>query len=721
MDSIQTIAVSETRSVDFGSGTTARLNLLDQEEEIELASHDGGVNKVIPLGWPQVEFITVGDDNRICAWSRNGILRCKMDGHASEVLRIWTKYWEYIVISLSRDNTLRIWDLRTGEETVSIPTSVPNAENILLSNTDAICFVEQQGTRIMNFSGEEIVNLKQQTEQINHCLRLHSGRWLTVRPGQHRLWSASGVLLHNFPNGFSLENGYMELSDGGFMAVDEMDNLIVTTVSGAVRARQASDPEAAKVAKNFFKSRNDAIARIRNPDVSVHPHHKNPIDPTTHFANEELEKLELSSEAEQRQRFMWEFFNRPNFDSLRTAFRRELNRSRACEEAMEERIWHQQQTLRNAWVGFCFPLTLLAGAGGVFYYWWTNNGWQETIGIIEAYRFGESFGSSFYVEAVKRLVWPVGIITSALWGLFQIRKRLKIRKQVEEGVKALKTIKPEVNYFASEIKDFRREVISQAPVMNDLSMYSGKKVSETIENVINNNLEKIAMDACGITREEIVFKDQESIKLRDWALIQDIPEHTRKKLSEHNLGSFWWTPEGEIIFAVQFIQFIFLTQDKLDVFTTFYDFITEKAVQKEAHAFYYRDVTNISKRDVDRKGTVKEFEATEIVLAVSSGKQIQLVVLNEGSVATLLDHVLEDEERNVHIRELKAKLAVTESNKTLSPADKEFEIRSIQVDLADLESRQGTGTTVSFNNKADEAIENIRRQVRDHKTNMQDA
>ncbi len=173
---------------------------------------------------------------------------------------------------------------------------------------------------------------------------------------------------------------------------------------------------------------------------------------------------------------------------------------------------------------------------------------------------------------------------------------------------------------------------------------------------------------------------------------------------------------------MQFIQFIFLTKDKIDVFTIYYDFITDKTVGKEAHTFYYKDVTNISKREVGRPATFTvdasgNFEATEIVMAVSSGQEIRLTVLNDDSLSSLKSMATDENAKTAAeiIAELEDELDEVRGDQSMNDNDKEEEINSLLGQIADVRAGDFGDEPSESIGKADEAIKNIRHQVQVHK------
>ena len=231
------------------------------------------------------------------------------------------------------------------------------------------------------------------------------------------------------------------------------------------------------------------------------------------------------------------------------------------------------------------------------------------------------------------------------------------------------------------------------------------------------------MNECGLDKDDIIYKDQEPIILPTFSLIQDKERRAQvaSKLVFENEYSFWPIKGGTLVSAVQFIQYTFLTKDKIDVFTTYYDFITNKAVGKEANAFYYKDVTNIAKKEVDRddfwEDKSKDISATEIVLSVASGEKIRLTILNEESLSKIHQQTKDVEtiSPEMLMQKLEDERISIEADDDLSAEEKEDELRVVDGRISEAKTSLFELDSSQASNKADEAIKNIRNQLQQHK------
>jgi len=694
----RTLVLSENyRRVIFGKGIRARIDVQDEHEEIDL-QHSSDVLAAVKLetghGSPR-QFLTVGADHVMVVWTFQGRHRLSLTGHTDRIEGVWELTDVDRVVSWSRDRTARVWNSRTGDEICRITTTIDSTRELLVASTEEfLCFMESVGARMVATDGTELALLRKQTALLKEIHHLDSGRWLTEGGGSFRLWSREGKLLQQLDRGFSFADGYLDLPDGRLLIADLADQLLLFDTDGTRLARRAADSQLSQRIRAFLRARKDAFTEMEaRPTYQHHEHLCSPIERPT-IAADELSELELSEATLKKNRPLWDFFNRPIFKSIKTAMRKEIEvADSARNEARRALDDHRSRATR--------ALRFRKISGVLFI--------GAVLGALLSYA-----GDSLPLTVVTAIV-AAGAGYSAI-------QQHRTGRAMREAATALQPIPPQADKLIDDIKAYRRRILSGIPVVNAPHLYYGREVQSAIAETIKNKLEPMALAECGLAREEVVFTGRQAIVLRDWALIQTNSPGA-DKISPHDLVSFWWAHDGEILFAVQFLQFIFLTNDKIDVFTTYYDFIAEKVVGKEAHAFYYKDVTNISKRDVDRPtgiaGAQRDVQATEIAMAVSSGQRITLTVLNDQSVSLLRGNGGGKDEATPK-RDLLAQLETQRedirADRALTEEVRREELEAIEGQIATLKAEMvDPDKSAGVARQADEAIANIRSRIREHK------
>jgi len=276
------------------------------------------------------------------------------------------------------------------------------------------------------------------------------------------------------------------------------------------------------------------------------------------------------------------------------------------------------------------------------------------------------------------------------------------------------TITFEANKLIKNIKLYRASILKQFPIIQNKTLFNGKKVNKIINDLLNNSIHKTAMEECGITQDDIIHIEEKAIILNGWSKIQN----NTKKVNKHNMDSFWGAG-NEIIFATQFIQYIFLTKDKIDVFNTHYDFIQNKYIRKEAHAFYYKDVTNITKKEVDRElmTTNETSSATEITLKVSSGDSIEITIFNSETLSKLNSEIKNNNNEDDNtLEELENQRLEIENDDSYNDDEKQEELDFIDGQINTFKSKECISSSEYIeSNKVNSTIQNIRTQIKIHK------
>lgn len=662
------------RKVVYGPGTRPRILVLDEDDEIDFSRQQPEVVGVFALTEPADSFIAVGSDHGLAIWSHHGVPGPKMTGHTDRILGIW-EFKPARLLTLAVDKTLRVWDSNEGTALHRMQVQIERFEDLLIgSDGEVVCVMEKSGARILALDGSVHVTLKRQTDPLTGLRGLPSGKWLTESQKNVRLWSAEGKLLREFETRFSLDDGHLELSDGALLIADSLERLALFDEAGRQVVRLEPDAALVPAVRRFIADKSRVAERMEEqPTYDDFAHYNSPIS-DSFIASEVLKKMELPEAVLEKNRFIWDFFNRPSLKAIKTVMKDEVGAARALEKTAKQKADAQRDLRAKART---VRLVLLVSAA---------------VALVAA-----------LAQSMFAALAAAAVVAAAV----QHRRA----RRASDGAALLDQLQPATQDFIGHVKSYRRRILSQVPVVRSLDVYSGQAVAAAIKAIVEGKLERLAMQECGLVKEDIIFRGQESIRLQDWAMIQGKDATVEAQIDAHNQRSFWWT-DDHYAFAVQYIQYIFLTRNKLDVFTTYYDFVADRAIAKEAHAIYYKDITSILKRDVFRT----DIEATEIAM-ISGGAEIRLTVLNEQSVQTLRKRTKRDKKRDeAVVAELEADRQRLQADESLGPAERAEELDLIEAQLAELKNRKESATQAPrFEKKADEAIENIRTQIQVHK------
>ncbi len=553
--------------------------------------------------------------------------------------------------------------------------------------------------------GREIIKFKGLIEFISKAKVLNSKDILLLPRGssdtQISLWSSNGDWIKKFNFSFDF-NDIIETEDNKLIVLCEDKSIKILNEKCEVESFFKKDTMC-----DSFKALLDSIAKykkskILESSIDVFPHITNPKSNQS-FPIEELPNQNSSKFDKQ----IWDFFNRPIFDSIFKLLKKEENLSKKFkrlikenQDATNQEIEESEKKLKTATLFRNMIVGVMAVMFGILAFIISTNSSDQKLVTI----FMGSIAVLIYLFFISYM------------------KMSSIKTELQDSKSGLATfdrILLELENFIFNIRSYRYSIFKQIPVVNDSSLYNGIQIEEKIENLLHGKILNEALNECGILEEDIISSDKKPIVLHDWSLIQS----NSKKVNEHNMNSYWGI-DGKILFATQFIQYIFLTKDKIDVFNTHYDFIQNKFIHKEAHAFYYKDVTNITKKEVDREILTlgkKEVPATEITLKVSSGDSINLTILNEDTFNILNSHFdiqnnneqKDDSDKLAKILERKEQI---KNSDTLNDEEKQEELEMLDIQISTLKSNKIiTGMDISKTDKIDMTIKNIRSQIKVHK------
>ncbi|WP_028108376.1 WD40 repeat domain-containing protein [Ferrimonas futtsuensis] len=722
--------------VEWGQGPDYTLICDDEDTRKPYQRHSGDVIALMPLRKMDRTFISVGLDHNICVSSFNGRQQHLLTGHDDRIIGL-IELDKGKLLSVAKDNTVRVWDLFVGRELSVMEAEVAELSCIkLFSNSEKLAITEPKDVTIWSFAGEKVAVMQGLKSAINEVFTLDDGSWLikTVK-NPPSIWSATGKFLHQFRFDFSFEEDLAEL-DGNRLLIRRDSSISLWSTEGELLSSHEADDDLVAAFNTLKKGQRDSRNHMADhPEIIDYPHLRNPLHlPHSRFnAREELESQDLKLSGERK--MFWDFFNRPLFEPVKTAMkgtiasaRRQLRKLDDKQQATaEERdLAERKRNGAARWSWLFLILTLaLAGTGYLAFIGNTqvmDLARQVVTEQLDAPRLAGK--RDFYLVVAVLFGAAAGVML--LLGLILFGRNRKHRRrqlQLEENLAVQAVMAPAYHSMIKRIKAYRRNLLSQIPIFSDNELFAGRKVSEAINHQIDNKLKQMAMDECGLEKKEIIYTDHEAIVLADWALIQDDDKRrqVKSKLNLSNELSFWTGADKQILFAVQYVQYIFLTEDKVDVFTTYYDFIAGKCIGKEANAFYYKDVTNVAKRDVDRSNGYNadngSISATEITLSVASGERIRLTILNEDSVSSMANDAKDNESTSIEVRieQLEQDRREILEDADMDEEEREEELAMIDAHMTDLHNQDVAQDTTASSTKAEETVRNIRKQLHDHK------
>lgn len=683
-------------------------------------------------------FLTIGLDNKIHVFKFYGENIATMEEHEDTILgAIELKNGD--IVTVSKDESLRFWNPRTGVVKAIIDAKVEQLSNInFFSNRKQLTINEPTGVSIWRFSGEKIIELKGQTKPISVAYSLQNGYWLIWSDGEFpSLWSDQGDMLKRFSFNFSPDNGFVEKVDVEQLLIQsEHGQVSLWQYDGTLIDAHVRCSDVTEIFNDLSKAQRSVNDHIdEHPSINHYPHLRNFFGSKQYKSllvpAIEMEKQGLNFDGDEKRQELWNFFNRPIPRLLATAMKHEVKVARTAEKSLNEKITtaeeamstHQKKRSFNKGVSFFWLLltAVIAAAGG---YFGTESNAPDAFNNL-AHSYIPDY-RSLPLEVVWGIFGAGATFTFLLCFSFFMKNRAQKKKQLREqgNLTLLNAMLPSFHQIIDQVKAHRSKLWKSVPLKKNRNLYNGESANEIIQDIIKNNIEQNGLDECGLDKEDVIYSNHEAIVLSDWALIQsnEKRQQVRNKLHGDNEFSFWSDKNGSLIFGVQYIQFIFLTAEKIDLFTTFYDFLNQKCIGKEANAFYYKDVTNISKREVDRENgfSQKGIPATEISLSVSSGDQIHLTILNEDSLSSIVEAAKQSEEQerakdHSILMQLENKKKEILADTSLDEEEREEELDDIETQLSAMKKENTVLDSVVSTNKADEAIKNIRHQIRQHK------
>lgn len=657
---------------------------IDEEVEKELSDHKDAIVGVYKLD--SNCFLSISKDNCAKFWSKDGSLKGSFHSeHSLEAVDINYSYVIFITLE-----GLRCWSF-DGEEIYSIDAKLLSLDNIKISY-DFIHLISDNATQIYKKnSGRFLYKLNGIASFIEEIKILSSGKILSLAGSLISLWDEKQEKICDIHTSFDFEEIIEKEED--LIILSQEKEVIVLDKNGEIKSSYKPKKKLLSLLQKLIHARSklDKL-RVEKNKIELFPHINNPYSKQINDIQEELEKQKIDLESDIK-KSMWRFFNRPVLGSIVGILSEESSNTDECLKRIESESEDAKSKIDEL-------KKRLPSASKSFIYW----GFAALlmgIGIVLQITLQQSV-IAFSTMGVGLLLFLMALNEG------NNKKNIKLEiKEFESALDTLNEIKPFVDSLGSDIYLYKKGLLNQMPNYQKLK----KIVDERIKQLLEEDISTEALRYCGLTEDDIVSADKKPITLHDASLIQKNSEH----LSIHNLLSFWKSEEG-LAFATQYIQYIFLSDIKIDVFSTHYDFIQDKFVRKESQAFYYKDVTNISKEEVDRVLILdnKLALATEVSLKVSSGDNIAITILNEDTFDEISNvNESSESEKEANINNL-TKMQETAKNKG---DDEIVELIQFQLEQLQIDDKKSF-IEVAMQNKADKTVQNIRAQVHKYKSQL---
>ncbi|QOY53236.1 WD40 repeat domain-containing protein [Candidatus Sulfurimonas baltica] len=673
------------------------------EKVIGLLNLDGG------------EFLSISKDNTMIVWSAKGRKQATFESENS-IVGI-SKIGDGKILALLEDESVVLWSVKYRRKLATFDLKVSSFDDVELDQS-YLSFITKDGDlKVYTDTGNSVITFQNQKTFFTAWRFLRNDYCLTRTSTEIiELWSSSGEKVATINDKFSFSKDFLTIDEKSFAFVNENNEICIYDFEG--KKYSSSKVDLANLTRTFIQTKEKLENQKKQNNIMDFMHVNNPDYKEVFIPSEVILKNDIELQDDDT-KYLWNFFNRPIFNQIHNLLKKEEKSVKEYRKKMHE-IKENEMKLDE--VNLLIASTIKI---------------KKIIAILVSLSF---FSFALIVAGMLYKVLPSNmpvlvLVPFVLFVVFIMIWKSKFSKLLllhrkKEKINTIDMLMQATKQWLKSVVEYRDSIIKQIPVLKDQNLYSGLKAKEIIKSKINNEIEKLALEECGITKDDIEFTDitgannREAIVLHDWSKIQDkTNDSMSKKITSHNEMSFWSTKDGDILFAVQYIQFIFLTKDKIDVFNTYYDFIKNEYISKQSHAYYYKDVTNMSKKQVERIvfSESDEYSATEISLQVSSGDKINLTIINPETMKNLKNQFSSDEdleERGLQIKELEEKLEEIKSDDSLDEDEKQDEIEMIE---GQINSRKND--TIIVNkvasqelNKADQTIQNIRAQVRNHKT-----
>ncbi len=719
--------------IEWGDGPSYSIICDEKNMRHEYTRHNGAIIGVAPLARRSNTFVTIGLDHKIEITTTSGRQLLSLQGHTARILGI-IEIDDKTLLSASEDGVIRLWNSQSGAEIAVICAAINQLSQIkMLRGYKQFAACEETRVTIWDIYGAQITSLFDVSKELESIRLLSSGCWLLScqhdRPG---IWSALGEHLTTFPFPFDIATELYELNNQQLLIRRSAKELTLWDETGTLLATHSASPKMVTVFDQLNQGVNQAEEQIRSkPDVIDYPHIKNPLGNKHSRLNvrQQLTQQQIDLHNPTR-RLFWDFFSRPLFSPIKNVMQDIISSAheqlayvaKARHQAQQQLTRHRkQQSTQATWSWSWFILALVAGGFAMAAY--IHLPWALHV-ATQSFHVLAHIPTKEQAQVVSLASTATGsvLLLLSFISLLKNRHHQRAAARQQANLTILATLPDEFNALITHIKQYRRNLLNDIPLRKNPQLLSGEAVKSAILQQVEGPLQQMALNECGITREEVIVSKHQTLILRDWALIQNQEyQSTVGTVNTSNELSFW-SADGETVFAVQFIQYIFLTQNKIDVFTTYYDFIAGKCMAQETHAFFYNNIANTAKRQVQRTiGAAcnpSHIPATEIYLAAASGDKMALTILNNESIAALIASARDNQDQSIiqRIEQIEEDKRQLENSASLSDKEKQEELDYLSTEISNLKNQTLEHNSQQQMHNTEQAIRHIHAQMQRHKS-----
>ena len=655
-------------SIKWGTGDSFTWACKEEDEEQEIENHHAriiGATKLVNKEYKH-HFLTIDLEHAIHVSSnKDGKLVKKLTGHTGRILGI-IELPNGNLLSASLDGSIKHWDMSKYQCIATIEANISSFDDIDFANSTTLITKDKSATKLWELSGELLVELIGFTKPIEYIRGFKSTVWIVKPEGENpSKWSAQGKLLYKYKFSFSPRTDVLELDNLQLLIKDSQNILQLWSKEGTLLEKHIKDND---ISVHFEK----LITTNKESESWIKSHSSADDYPLTcnlglgnyklSSGKKEIEKQEIKFNKKSGNRTIWDFFYRPIERSIKTALKENIDIARKAEEeltlknsqAEKEIEKHSGKRKFAKYIAlFFFVLSLVVGGVGAVGLVLTDN-FDMLVSVLGPLvdNILDSKGTLKNIKLLElQVLFAIGagslLFLSLLWFIRNRRQKSKQSKSMSNLV-IIETVLHAYHHLISVIKTYRSEVLNSLPSYQDEQLFSGDKVNKLINEKIENEIQQVAMERCNVKESDITYQRSdnqkcEAIICQEWSIMQ---ENKHRRLNEQNEQAFRFDSNNQPVFAVRFIQYIFLTQESVAVFSTYYDFITDKYIGRNSNSIYYKDVSNVKIIDVERKGLDREFSGSEMTLFTSNG-EISLTFINEESIRALSESSIENNVDNI--------------------------------------------------------------------------
>jgi len=636
------------------------------------------------------------------------------------------------IISSNSDGWTVIYDPDGKKPPVEFKAEIKDLADIsIFNNNDLIGFKDSSGFSVWTKSGEHYISLSGQKKAPTQLKQLPSKSWLLSEKGNGgfhfaSIYSEHGEKISDIGTCVDLFDGALETEDQKII-IRAGSNIIRTyTLKGELEVELKASTSLNNDIKMLAQTEgaiNDAL--LKSTDIYKFQHYFTPFGDNKEVAYSKENSKELVGQDPKRTDIkLWSFFYRPNRNRVRHLFSKQYRKISLIEERLDTEIEDTKESanslrklvkIRKKWAFSLLIISLIIAPFGLGVMLWGDVLLKEQL-----------IDTDISSQTLGKLLLGASLLlaTLSIFPCFSAAKSgAKEAETKDLQVGMIESLLGHAKSVKKKIVNYRNELKSQIPTLTNKLVYSDSEATDLISDKISGKVRKIAMSECGLEEDDLTGEDLPEY-LSEWAILQAPDDEVMAMLDKDNRNAFRITRDNSFIFAIQHIQFIFPGRNKLDTFSCYYDVIRDKIYGKSAHAFFYRDVTNVSKRDTHRQHFKdifgKALGASEITLSVASGDNITVTIRNEETVEQIREKIESHRDDAGEDRSgLQARIREIDLHDDLSEEEREEEKEALREELELLEISEDEqltdpGLTLQLE-KANKLIAHIRKQLRELK------